>query len=110
MNETLWRTRYSSDPRLIGNVIRLDDAAYIVIGVMPATLRYPQADVWTPIATDGGTFSPNSPQWTILTVVGRLRPGVDIDQAQSDLQVITQQMDKEYPPRLRPSGRTNASK
>lgn len=102
LNETLWRTRFSSDPRVIGNVIRLDDTAYVIIGVMPATLRYPQTDIWTPIATDGETFSPNSPQWTILTVIGRLRPSVDISQAQSDLQFITRQMDKEYSPQAAP--------
>src|SRR6266849_2054567 len=97
LSETLWRNSFGADPRIIGETIRLDGAGYLVVGVMPASLR-PQADVWTPLALDAEIFSPHSPRWMMLAAVGRLKPGIEISQAQSDLQVISQQMDKEYPP------------
>ena len=98
LNEILWRNLFGADPHILGKSISLDGAAFTVVGVMPGNLRYPEADVWTPLALDAETFSPHSPRWSILTVIGRLKPGVKIDRAQSDLQLITQQMDREYAP------------
>src|SRR5437899_8977128 len=98
LNETLWRNRFSADPRIVGETIRLDGTSHIVVGVMPAGVRYPQADVWTPLALDAEIFSPHSPRWMMLAVVGRLKSRFEISQAQADLQLLTQEMDKEYPP------------
>ncbi len=103
LNETLWRNRFGANPHILGKSLRLDDTAYTVVGVMPASLmRYPHADLWTPLALDAETFSPHSPRWSSLTVIARLKPGVEIGRAQSDLQLITQQMDREYPPQAAP--------
>src|SRR5436309_9311637 len=98
LNETLWRNRFSADPRIVGETIRLDGTSHIVVGVMPAGVRYPQADVWTPLALDAEHVSPHSPRWMMLAVIGRLKSRVEISQAQADLQLLTQEMDKEYPP------------
>ena len=98
LNETLWRNQFGADPHILGKTIRLDDEAYTVVGITPARLRSPTADVWTPMALDAEIFSPQSPRWFILTVVARLKRGVGIARAQSDLQVVTEQMSREYPP------------
>ncbi len=97
LSETLWRNSFGADPRIIGETIRLDGAGYLVVGVMPASLR-PQADVWTPLALDAERFSPHSPRWMMLAAIGRLKPGMAISKAQADLQLLAQEMDKEYPP------------
>src|SRR5437773_1895590 len=97
LSETLWRNRFGADPGIIGETIRLDGAGYVVVGVMPASLR-PQADVWTPLALDAQIFSPHSPRWMMLAAIGRLKPGIPISKAQVDLQLLSQEMDKEYPP------------
>ena len=97
LSETLWRNSFGADPRMIGETIRLDGAGYLVVGVMPASLR-PQADVWTPLALDAEIFSPHSPRWMMLAAIGRLKPGIAISKAQADLQLLAQEMDKEYPP------------
>jgi putative ABC transport system permease protein len=102
LNEALWRSRFGADPHIVGKSVRLDDAAYTVVGVVPANLRYPAADVWTPLALDLDFFSPHSPRWHALTVIARLKPGVDAARAQSNLQLVTQQMDREYPPQAAP--------
>ncbi len=98
LSESLWRNRFGSDPRILGRTIHLEGWGYTVVGVMPASLRYPSADVWTPFALNGKMFSPHSLRWSPLTVVGRLKPGIGIIEAQSDLQVITEQVSKDYPP------------
>jgi len=102
LNEALWRSRFGSDPQIMGKSVRLDDDTFTVVGILPANLRYPAADVWIPLALDSDVFSPHSPRWTALTVIARLKPGVDAARAQSDLQLITQQMDREYPKEAAP--------
>jgi len=96
LSETLWRNRFGADPRIIGETIRLDGVGYLVVGVMPANVR-PQADVWTPLSLDADIFSAHSPRWMMLAAIGRLKPGIEISKAQSELQLLTQEMDKEYP-------------
>jgi|HubBroStandDraft_6_1064221.scaffolds.fasta_scaffold05389_2 predicted permease len=98
LNESLWRTRFGADEQIVGRTINLDGTAYTVVGVMPANIRYPRADVWTPFALDSEVFSTHSPRWTLLTLIARLKPGVTIAQAQSNLQVLIHQMDQQYPP------------
>ena len=102
LNEALWRSRFGSNPHMVGKNVQLDEDTFTVVGVLPANLRYPAADFWIPLALDTEEFSPRSPRWSILTVIARLKPGVDVARAQSDLQVITQQMDREYPQEAAP--------
>jgi len=101
LNETLWRNRFGADPGIIGATIRLDGTGYTVVGVMPASV-HPQADVWTLLPLDADIFSAHSPRWMMMGVIGRLKPGMAISQAQADLQLLTQEMDKEYPPEAAP--------
>jgi len=102
LNEALWRSRFGSDPHILGKSVRLDDDTFTVVGVLPANLRYPAADFWIPLALDTEEFSPHSPRWSVLTVIARLKPGVYAARAQSDLQLITQRMDREYPQEAAP--------
>jgi putative ABC transport system permease protein len=98
ISESLWRSRFGADPQISGKTIRLDDALFTIAGVIPGTLRYPGGDVWTPLALDDDVFTPQSPHWRALIVVGRLKRGMDPTQAQSDLQIITGRIHKEFPP------------
>jgi predicted permease len=101
LSEALWREQFGGDARVLGRTIHLDGEAYSVVGVMPGSVR-PVEDLWTPFAMDDTRFSPQSPNWAMLTVVARLKSGVDILRAQSELQVITHQMDKQYPVQASP--------
>ena len=102
LSETLWRNRFGGDRAVLGKSIHLDGTPYSVVGVMPAGVRYPSADVWTPVALDDERFSAHSPRWEIMNTVGRLKPGVTLGRAESDLLLITQRMDREYPPQAAP--------
>jgi predicted permease len=98
LSETLWRSRFGADLQIVGKTIDLDGKAQTIVGVMPTDNRYPRADIWTPLALDSSIFSPQSPRWMMLSVVGRLKPGVTLEQARADLQVLTHRMDALYPP------------
>lgn len=102
LSESLWRTRFGASRKVLGKTIHLDNDSYTVVGVMPGSLSYPDADVWTPIALNAAEFSPHSKRWEMLTVIGRLKPGITISQAQSDLLLVTHQIDREYGPQAVP--------
>ncbi len=98
LKESLWRSRFGGDRHILGSTIELDGTGYTVVGVMPGGVRYPRSDVWTPFALDSEEFSPHSPRWLGLTVIGRLKPGVSVDEARANLQVLIGRMDQQYPP------------
>jgi putative ABC transport system permease protein len=102
LSETLWRNRFGGDRAVFGKSMHLDGTPYTVVGVMPAGVRYPSADVWTPVALNDERFSAHSPRWEIMNTIGRLKPGVTLRRAESDLLLITQRMDREYPPQAAP--------
>ncbi|HVG35450.1 MAG TPA: ABC transporter permease [Pyrinomonadaceae bacterium] len=91
ISEGLWRRRFGGESTIIGRQITLDDNPYTVIGVMPGAfenLLSPTAQLWTPLQYDK-SLPPESREWGHhLRMVGRLRPGVGIDQAKQELNTI----------------------
>src|SRR5207237_10298063 len=83
VKHSLWQRRFGSDPELVGKTLRLDDKTYTVVGVMPDDFDFPlnSSEIWVPLAFDQkdeknrGNHS--------FQVVGLLRPGVSIAQADS---------------------------
>lgn len=82
---SLWQRRFGADPRVIGTGVKLNDIEYTIVGVMPASFRFPHdAEIWKPMGFtpkdfDGGHF---------IWGVGRLKPGVTRDQAQAEMDLI----------------------
>jgi predicted permease len=77
----VWRERFGGDPNIVGQILKLDDEPYTVIGVLPARAMLPvPADLWMPLAAD-----PNSHEGWYLRGIGRLKPGVTVEQARADL-------------------------
>ena len=97
LSEGLWRTQFGSDPNILGTIIHLNGSIYAVVGVLPGSVRYPEGDVWMPISTNSAMFMPNSRPMAIVNVIGRLREGVTISQAVSNLQVVGHRIDNQYP-------------
>lgn len=78
---TLWQRMFQSDPNMLGRVLKLNGQPYTVVGVLPREALFPSdAELWTPLAAD-----PNSAGSYYLNGVGRLKRGVSLDQARSDL-------------------------
>jgi putative ABC transport system permease protein len=95
ISERLWRTRFGGEPTLIGRPIALDGQPYTVIGVVPAGFQilFP-ADLWTPFVP---RRTPEQRRQHYLQVVGRLRPGVTLDQARADMASIGEEIARLWP-------------
>jgi putative ABC transport system permease protein len=106
LSHRLWKHQFGGDPGIIGRTITLEHSGYTVVGVMPASFEFPlqrrPVEIWT-------TFSPlaetsdGSPPVTqargahFMRVIGRLKPGVTLVQAQSEMNVIAGALQKQYP-------------
>ena len=106
LSHELWRTAFGSDPAIIRRGITIDDKSYAVIGVMPPGFEFPiqtpTPQLWTSSADDAYEPTGDKPVTEqrgahMLDFVGRLRPGVTIDQATADLTVIARNLAKQYP-------------
>lgn len=99
LSEGLWRSQYASDPEIVGKTIDLDDAPYVVAGVMPASFRFPNAgtspDVWVPwIPSPGDAASRGN---HLLAVVARIKSGVSFQQATVEMKAIARRIELAYP-------------
>jgi putative ABC transport system permease protein len=95
LSEGLWRTRFGGDPSLIGKAIRLDTQSFTVLGVVPEQAQVTsRANLWTPLAELPGM---DRRGMHILMVIGRLRPGVTMAAAQSDLSSIAAALATDLP-------------
>jgi putative ABC transport system permease protein len=88
LSHRLWQRRFFGNPEVIGQQVRLDRINRTVIGVMPETFRYPndQTEYWIPLRMDRAQA--RNPQ-RFYVVTARLKDGVTMEQAQSDLDGIS---------------------
>lgn len=92
LSEPLWRTRFGADPGILGRTLTLSGKARTVVGVMPASFRFPSAAtaLWMPLAFDERDLGNRGAKW--LGVVGRLRPRVSLDDASRELSAIASEI------------------
>jgi putative ABC transport system permease protein len=83
LGDQIWHNRFNGDTQITGKAITLDGVSYSVAGVMPANFTFENADLW--IRTETRLDPHNS---FFLPVVGRLKPGVSPQQAQTELQAF----------------------
>lgn len=93
----LWRRRFGADPAIVGQSISLSGEPHTVVGVMGPDFAFPSRDyqIWTPL-----TFDPNeliNRQNYSYLAVARLKPGVTIEQARAEIDVIAVQIAIEHP-------------
>lgn len=98
----LWRQQFGGDPSAIGRTILLDGDPHSVVGVMPQGFDFPGGRVfWVPQPYGRNFFSSASTAGrrgtAVVRVVGRLRPGADLEAARAELDVRSRQLEVRYP-------------
>ncbi len=88
-----WQRRLGGDPAPVGRTIVLDGQSHTIIGVMPRGFNYPYgSEMWRP-----RVFDPTNGRSHMLNAQARLKPGVTRQQAQAELDIISQRLEREYP-------------
>ena len=105
LGHSFWQRRMASDPNIVGKTIQLNNRAYQVIGVAPESFtgtKFALAlDFWVPISMSDelrrapGLLSERGSHW--MNVIGRLKPGVSIDQASAEMSAIAARLNQAYP-------------
>ncbi|HYN85040.1 MAG TPA: ABC transporter permease [Pyrinomonadaceae bacterium] len=103
LSDGLWRRRFNADREIVGRDVTLSGESYTVVGVTPADFELPQLtgvsfeppELWTP-------FAPDLSQWgrssrSVDAAIGRLKPGVSLEQAQAELAAVAQELRQQYP-------------
>ena len=94
---SLWQRRFGGDSALIGKEILLDGRKYNVLGVMPPGFQFlaKEVGIWTPAAFSAEELANRGGHY--LTVVARLKPGVSVAQARTDIAAVTQRINQANP-------------
>jgi putative ABC transport system permease protein len=93
LSDTLWRRRYAADPGMVGRPITVDGRPTLVVGVLPAGFDIPQgAALWLPLTIDA-SFRETGGRW--MSAVARLKPGVTVEQARAEMDVIAATLQNE---------------
>lgn len=97
LSNWFWQNYFAGDRTVTGRKVLLDGAPHIVIGVMPENVDFPsrQVALWKPIARTPESTGDRGGRW--LNVIGRLREGISIDAAQSDLRRVAANLAAQYP-------------
>jgi putative ABC transport system permease protein len=85
IGDGLWKRDFGGDPRVVGRSVKLDERSYVVIGVMPEGFAYPRgAEYWLPLDLP----KPEAGSMFYASLLGRLRSGISLDAARSELAVL----------------------
>jgi putative ABC transport system permease protein len=96
LNYRFWQDHFGSSPEVIGRSVQLDERNYTIIGVLPRAMQYPPGvDFFVPFAPTPAQLADRSAHGNL--VLGRLRNGVALRQAQSEMRVIANRLATAYP-------------
>jgi putative ABC transport system permease protein len=96
LSHRFWQDHFGSSREIVGHQIALDGTTYLVAGVMPPSFRFPDfAEVWTPMAWTDRQKAVRGEHHYL--VIARLKPGVDVHQAQAEMNTISSRLEQQYP-------------
>jgi predicted permease len=105
ISDALWRQQFSADPNVLGTRIRADMDPYTIIGVMPPDFRHPgptssgsDIDIWAGAGYVGNPFAspPVRANRMLPGAIGRLKPGVTLEQAQAKMSSLVTTLSQTY--------------
>ena len=93
----LWQRRFASDPNVVGQSVTLNATSYSVVGVMSSSFRFPDGntELWTPMAFTADQAGQHGAHY--VSVIGRLKQGVSLTQAQAEMSSIAARLSEQYP-------------
>jgi predicted permease len=97
LSEEAWRRRFGADPGVIGKTVNLSGDIYTIVGVMPASFRFPATvgrDMWLPLQLHPQQYAQRGSHW--LNVIGRLKPGVELSAADVQMHQIAARLAAQY--------------
>jgi predicted permease len=112
ISEGLWNRKFASSPDVVGKSITLDGTLYSLVGVIPGTFHYqdgnfqPNSDVYVPIGQWDAALFRDRHTGMGMDAVGRLKPGVTLAQAKSDMDSVATHLAQVYPDIDKDSGIT----
>jgi putative ABC transport system permease protein len=120
ISERLWRRRFNSDPQLVGTQLSVNGRSFTVVGIMPANFEFPlplfgvqggtfaeRADMWKPIAFTKNELESRGAR--SYGVIGRLKPGVTLAQAQAEADTIVANWHPLFPDNYEPATKFGAT-
>src|SRR6266404_8030400 len=102
LGDEIWRRDFNADPNIVGQSVRINGKAATIIGVMPPNFKFPQAEeLWTPLYNE----YPPQPRGDLRlgasnnapAVIGRLKPGVTLDQANAEFIALARHLAEDNP-------------
>ena len=104
LSDGLWRTQFGGDPSIVGKSATVDDQPYTIVGVMSPSFEFPYRDqlmqqepqLWVPLALTDKEKQGRADSFD-FRFIGRLKPGVSLSQAQSDIALIGSRLSQQYP-------------
>jgi putative ABC transport system permease protein len=99
LSHATWSRRFGRDPAVLGRTMTLDDVSYEIVGVMPKTFQFPagntEVELWAPLTVNPAAVA-SRPHRTYNSI-GRMKPGVSVDQAQADMDRIAGTIARDHP-------------
>src|SRR6266478_5293512 len=99
LSHELWQRRFGSNPKVIGEAVRLDGDSYEIVGVMPKGYRlgYYGPQLWTPLVFSPESILPAAREDHSLAVTARLKSGVSVETAKAEIAGLAQRSEQTYP-------------
>ena len=91
-----WQEHFGANPDVVNHNVTMDGQNYLIAGVMPESFRFPEfAQMWTPMGWTDKERTVRGEHHSV--VIARLRPGVDVKQAQAEMNTISSRLEQLYP-------------
>ena len=103
ISDGLWQRRFGGAPDILGKKMYIDEDPWVIVGVMPAGFKHPDAkvkgtiDVWLPSGFAAEPFPEPKRQIRYNDVIGRIKPGVDVAQGQVALTTVSERLKAQFP-------------
>jgi len=93
ISHRVWQSRFGGDTAIVGKSIRVNGEPTEIVGVMPPGFLLAGTDLWLPMGVDPSAFPRQARQWT---VIGRLRDGATLEQANVEMKALAGRIEREY--------------